>query len=49
MDHIDNNRLRNFTEGAIELAPWERLHLHECEFCQEIVCGLFRQLDASGS
>ena len=49
MNHIENERLLNFTEGKIELAQWERQHLHECEFCQEIVCGLLRQLDASRS
>ena len=49
MNHIENQRLVNFREGTIELAQWERQHLHECKFCQEIVSGLLRQLDASRS
>jgi len=49
MNHIENQRLQNFTEGTIELAQWERQHLHECELCQQIVCLLLRQLDASSN
>ena len=47
MNHIENQRLLDFTEGIIELEEWERQHLHECEFCQEIVCERLRQLAAS--
>ena len=32
--HIRNRRLFNFAAGEVELAGWERGHLHECAVCQ---------------
>ena len=40
--HIVNRRLFNFAVGSIVLADWERQHLHECEFCQEMAVSCSR-------
>ncbi len=32
--HMRNQRIINFVTGAIELADYERQHLHECTVCQ---------------
>ena len=47
MRHINNRQLFNFASGKIELADWERQHLHECKPCQKMICVLLRQLEAS--
>ena len=41
--HIENRRLWSFVAGAVTLADRERVHLHECNVCQEIADVLMRQ------
>jgi hypothetical protein len=42
--HVRNRRLFNFAAGAIELAEWEREHLHECAVCQTMGYVLIRSI-----
>jgi hypothetical protein len=42
--HVRNRRLFNFAAGAIQLADWERDHLHECAVCQTMGYVLIRSI-----
>jgi hypothetical protein len=43
-NHIRNRRLFNFAAGVIELAEWEREHLHTCAVCQTMGWVLIRSI-----